>query len=171
MSGEQAVRELLPNQGRDYNICSFANFKVQRLAFAWKKELGNAEECVTEEALSLPGEAIENRVRPGLSVALRIDGNLVRLLAVHLKSGCVSPLDENHGGDLSGSEQPCQLKQKQIVPLEKWIEKKSADASGLLVWGISTAISGMSRTGQVTSAPTIRVQQPICRTVLKLSTS
>ena len=54
-------------------------------------------------------------------MALRIDGNLVRLLAVHLKSGCVSPLDENHGGDLSGSEQPCQLKQKQIVPLEKWM--------------------------------------------------
>jgi hypothetical protein len=121
VSGEQAVRELLPNQGQDYNICSFAKFKVQRLAFAWKKELGNAEECVTEEALSLPGEAVENQVRPGLSVALRIDGNLVRLLAVYLKSGCVSPLDENHGGDLSGSEQPCQLKQKQIVPLEKWM--------------------------------------------------
>ena len=47
VSGEQAVRELLPNQGQDYNICSFAKFKVQRLAFAWKKENSKTPKSVS----------------------------------------------------------------------------------------------------------------------------
>ena len=48
VSGEAAVRDVLPNNGADYEICSFATFKVQRLAIAWKRTLGSSSECVVE---------------------------------------------------------------------------------------------------------------------------
>ncbi|MFN0191855.1 MAG: hypothetical protein ACKVP5_07735 [Aestuariivirga sp.] len=36
VSGEQAVRDVLPGNGADYEICTFSELKVQRLAIAWK---------------------------------------------------------------------------------------------------------------------------------------
>jgi len=39
VSGETAVREILPDGGVGYHVCSFQGFKVQRLAFAWRREL------------------------------------------------------------------------------------------------------------------------------------
>ena len=32
VSGEAAVKEILPNNGTDYEVCTFTDFKVQRLA-------------------------------------------------------------------------------------------------------------------------------------------
>ncbi|WP_312865322.1 endonuclease/exonuclease/phosphatase family protein [Rhizobium leguminosarum] len=138
VSGEQAVRDVLPNDGVGYLICPFNSHKVQRLAFAWKKEFGPAVECEVEEALSLSSSLVEkDRVRPGLALALTIDGKLTRFLDVHLKSGCVSPLDnppdalEGNAGD----DDPCIILQQQVVPLEKWIERKSAGTNRVVVLG------------------------------------
>ena len=66
VSGAQAVREALGPASVDYNVCSFDSaYKVQRLAFAWKKALGNAvEACTDVKAMSLPQLAPEQRVRP-----------------------------------------------------------------------------------------------------------
>ncbi|TBX74462.1 endonuclease/exonuclease/phosphatase family protein [Rhizobium laguerreae] len=138
VSAEQAVRDVLPNDGADYLVCSFGSHKVQRLAFAWKKEFGAAVECEVEDALSLSSSLAEkDRVRPGLALALTIDGKLTRFLDVHLKSGCVSPLDnppdalEGNAGD----DNPCIILQQQVVPLEKWIERKSSDTNRVVVLG------------------------------------
>ncbi|WP_165928118.1 endonuclease/exonuclease/phosphatase family protein [Rhizobium sullae] len=137
VSGEQAVRDVLPNDGADYLICPFTSHKVQRLAFAWKKELGQAVECEVEDALSLPFLAEKDRVRPGLALALNIDGKLTRFLNVHLKSSCVSPLDtppDALDGD-AGDGDPCKVLQQQIVPLETWIEHKSVNTNRVVVLG------------------------------------
>jgi hypothetical protein len=40
VSGEQAVKEILPGAGADYDLCGFSGYKVQRLVIAWKKSLG-----------------------------------------------------------------------------------------------------------------------------------
>ena len=37
VSGEKAVREALPNGGDGYEVCTFSDFKVQRLAIAGRK--------------------------------------------------------------------------------------------------------------------------------------
>ena len=42
VSGVAAVREALGTAAADYEICSFTGYKVQRLAFAWRKSLGTA---------------------------------------------------------------------------------------------------------------------------------
>jgi hypothetical protein len=61
VSGEKAVREALPNGGDGCDVCTFSDFKVQRLAIAWKKELGNASACTVEPSLSLPGNPEDER--------------------------------------------------------------------------------------------------------------
>lgn len=124
VSGETAVREVLPNGGADYDICSFKDFKVQRLAIAWKKSVGTGSACAVEEPLSLPQAAPEDRVRPGLSVNLQIDGKALHVMSVHLKSSCVSPLEDR--GKLDGTAAACLILQQQVRPLEGWLETQSS---------------------------------------------
>lgn len=134
VSGEQAVREALPDGGAGYEVCTFTEFKVQRLAIAWKSELGSAAACKVESSLSLPDNREEDQPRPGLSVDLTIDGMLVRFLNVHLKSSCVSPLQDN--GDLTDNQdRDCRILQQQVAPLEKWVEERFAGTDKVVMLG------------------------------------
>ena len=134
VSGESAVREALPNHGAGYEICTFPDFKVQRLAIAWKSEFGAASACTVEPALSLPDNPDADRPRPGLSVDLMIDGTPLRVLAVHLKSGCVSPLEAS--GDLThDQDRDCRILQQQIVPIEKWVEGQFSGSDKVIMLG------------------------------------
>ena len=135
VTGEEAVRQVLPSGGADYGICSFTGYKAQRLAIAWRKTLGEQVECAPEDALSLPGNQEEDRPRPGLSLALRVDGELVRILAVHMKSSCVTPLARGGRDNLAGDDDDCQILQQQVVPFETWIEEKSADTDRIILLG------------------------------------
>ncbi|RWI57042.1 MAG: endonuclease/exonuclease/phosphatase family protein [Mesorhizobium sp.] len=124
VSGKEAVLEVLPNGAADWEVCSFTGFKVQRLAIAWKKALGNQITCRTEDALTLKDiRPPEEQPRPGLFLALDIDGTTVQVLNVHLKSSCVSPIG---GNPLAGNAPACQILHDQIVPLETWIEREAA---------------------------------------------
>lgn len=127
VSGETAVKEVLPNNGAEYNICSFTGFKVQRLVIAWKKTLGPASDCLVEEGLSLPQLKPADQVRPGLSATLNIDGKPLRIMTVHLKSSCVSPLEDR--GKLEGTADACKVLQQQVRPLEAWLETRSQGSS------------------------------------------
>jgi hypothetical protein len=70
----------LGEHASEYRVCSHdGKFKVQRLAFAWKKEFGEpAEPCATIDALALPALTEAQQVRPGYQVGLRINGKLIR---------------------------------------------------------------------------------------------
>jgi endonuclease/exonuclease/phosphatase family metal-dependent hydrolase len=138
VSGERSVREILPDGGRDFHVCSHRGPAVQRLAFAWRRTLGEAlEPCETEAAIGLPERGHAPRVRPGLSMALRVEGKRVRFLNVHLKSGCVSPLegDDAGRGQLAGDDPACQVLQRQLAPLEQWLTAKAAGADHLVLLG------------------------------------
>ncbi|MCA1381455.1 endonuclease/exonuclease/phosphatase family protein [Bradyrhizobium sp. BRP23] len=124
VSGEDAVRDVLPNGGADFEICSFQSFKVQRMAIAWKRTLGSASNCAIEGTMSLPQLEQSDQVRPGLSLMLHIDGKPLRIITVHLKSSCVSPLEDR--GKLDGNSEACKILQQQVRPLEAWIEAKSS---------------------------------------------
>ena len=135
VSGEASVREALGPAAAQYSICSFDGlFKVQRLAFAWRKELGEAAEpCAAIASVSLPEEAEENQVRPALTLGLRVQGKLVRFMTVHLKSSCVSPLDR---GKLDGANQEaCKVLQRQLRPLEAAVEALATGADHIIVLG------------------------------------
>lgn len=138
VSGEQAVRDVLPGDGADYRICSFSDFKVQRLAFAWKADLGEAVSCAAEASLSLPELAEKDRVRPGLKLMLSIGGKVTSFYNVHLKSSCVTPIETPPAGgrgDLAGDDAACLTLQKQVAPLERWLEQDASDGGRLVLLG------------------------------------
>jgi endonuclease/exonuclease/phosphatase family metal-dependent hydrolase len=139
VSGETAVREILANNGADYDICSFDDFKVQRLAIAWKRSIASASDCAVEPTLSLPQLNPTEQVRPGLSVLLQIDGKPLRIMTVHLKSSCVSPLED--GGKLDGGGPACPILQQQVRPLEAWLESKSVGSPVILMGDFNRNLS------------------------------
>lgn len=132
VSGEQSVREVLPNGGLDYDFCPVTGYKVQRLVIVWKKTLGEKVSCGIEDALSLPANPDDRRPRPGLALTLRIDGKLLRIMDVHLKSSGVSPFD---GGNLEGTAKDCTILQQQVDPLESWIERAAAEGAKIVLLG------------------------------------
>jgi len=137
VSGTAAVREALGPSSPDYHVCSFDGaYKVQRLAFAWKKAHGIAvDACSDVRAISLPALPQEKQVRPGYLVTLELRGKKVRFLTVHLKSGCVSSLEGDKLDDSSGTDNPCVVLQQQVAPLEATFEQLAAGVDHFVVLG------------------------------------
>lgn len=136
VSGERAVREALGSAANDYEVCSFSGYKVQRLAFAWRKSLGaSIGPCQDNRALSLPHLPQKEQVRPGLSVTLLIAGKKIRFLTVHLKSACVSPLDRGRLDGTSRPDNPCRILQQQVGPLEAVVEELSKGVEHFVAMG------------------------------------
>lgn len=135
VSGTAAVSEALGQSASRYHICSFdGQHKVQRLAFAWRKTLGNAaESCRVFVPLSLPELSADNQVRPALTLGLRLKGQLIRFTNVHLKSSCVSPLDRGRLDDTNLSA--CVTLQRQLRPLESVVESSAGGGASFVVLG------------------------------------
>ncbi|WP_449397224.1 endonuclease/exonuclease/phosphatase family protein [Devosia riboflavina] len=123
VSGEQAVLDILPGGETDWDVCSFTTFKVQRLAIAFKRSLGTEIECRTEVDLTLKEtRPVNEQPRPGLFLALDVNGTRVQILNVHLKSSCVSSIA---GDALAGGNDACEILHDQIVPLETWLDRET----------------------------------------------
>lgn len=136
VSGVAAVREALGTAAADYEICSFTGYKVQRLAFAWRKSLGTSTEpCRDIRELSLPQLPVKDQVRPGFTLTLQIDGKRVRFMTMHLKSSCVSPLDRGQLDSNAGPRDPCPVLQQQVAPLEAAIEDLPKGVDHVIVLG------------------------------------
>jgi len=138
VSGTAAVREALGEQAGRYNVCSFdGQYKVQRLAFAWRKELGEAvEPCQVIDPISLPEAKPVDQVRPGYTLTLKVRGQVLRFLTVHLKSSCVSPLDGRGKLDQDrGNGDPCPILQQQVAPLEAAFEQLPKGADQFVMLG------------------------------------
>jgi len=136
VSGVSAVREALGAAAPDYHVCSFDGaYKVQRLAFAWRKSFGHAAEaCSDVRSISLPAAPPEHQVRPGYMVTLNLAGKKVKFLTVHLKSSCVTPL-EGDRLDAPNADQACQLLQQQTEPLEQVFEQLAVGVDHFVVLG------------------------------------
>ncbi|MGH8050529.1 MAG: hypothetical protein ACREPB_07725 [Arenimonas sp.] len=138
VSGDAAIKDILGKAVGKYHVCSYTGYSVQRLAFAWKKSLGKSKgTCEVFDALSLPENGSERRPRPGLRLALDINGKKTAFLNVHLKSSCVSPLEMNEQkrGQLESDQKDCLVLQQQVQPLENWIEESSKKFDRFVVVG------------------------------------
>ncbi|MEN9484699.1 MAG: hypothetical protein RJB37_2579 [Pseudomonadota bacterium] len=138
VSSVRAVREVLPDGGRDYEVCGFTSHKVQRLAFAWKRKVASAVgSCEVYAPLALPDRPVKEQPRPGLSVTLRIGGHVTRFMTVHLKSSCVSPLEGGGGtrGQLASDDKACSVLQAQLQPLETWLQERSQGVDAVVMLG------------------------------------
>ncbi|WP_406622830.1 endonuclease/exonuclease/phosphatase family protein [Acidovorax sp. SDU_ACID1] len=137
VSGTKAVVEALGAAASDYNVCSFdGKYKIQRLAFAWRKKFGDAAEACREvHEVSLPEVLPKDQVRPAYTVTLTLNGKNVRFLTVHLKSSCVSPLDRNPRRLDDESVAACAVLQQQVRPLEVAFEKLGQGVDHFVVLG------------------------------------
>jgi endonuclease/exonuclease/phosphatase family metal-dependent hydrolase len=142
VSGVAAAREALGSQADQYQYCSFdGRFKVQRLVIAWRKNRATAAgPCTVHESLALSHLPQAQQVRPGLSIALNVDGKTVRFFTVHLKSSCVSPLNatnkrRGHLEKQMDDKDPCPILQQQIEPLETIFETLANGVDGFIALG------------------------------------
>lgn len=123
--------------GDNYDYYFSTKDWVQRVGIAVKKSQGFSVKAKEYKALDV------GKVRHGMDIALTRNGKTVRLLAVHLKSGCfTNPLDNNSVDAMpSASEKEVRRKEactklsKQIKPLEQWIDLRAAEDSAYIVLG------------------------------------
>ena len=123
--------------GDDYNYYFSTKNWVQRVGVAIRKSSGYQVDSIEYKALDV------GRVRNGMDVTLTKDGKQLRLLAVHLKSGCFDKPVDNHSvnsmPDSSKKQQrvkrACTKLNKQIAPLESWIDKRATEGVPFVVLG------------------------------------
>jgi len=123
--------------GDDYDYYFSTKDWVQRVGVAVKKSQGFNVKYAEYKALDV------GRVRNGMDVTLTRNGKTVRLLAVHLKSGCfTNPLDNNSVAAMPSSsdkeirrKEACTKLSKQIKPLEQWIDLRASENTPYIVLG------------------------------------
>jgi endonuclease/exonuclease/phosphatase family metal-dependent hydrolase len=126
--------------GDGYEFIFSSRDNLQRVGFAVRKSLIPAITVSEYEALGLERAAL----RYGLDLTLRLEGQTLRLLNVHLKSFC-------HEKPLTSDTHHCARLNQQMVPLETWIEARVRDQEPLINLGDFNRrfdAEGPSRDGQ-----------------------
>ena len=120
---EVAARVFTPDR---YRIFVTGDRVTQRVGFAVRRTLA-AEQNPDLVGLdvSAPGR---NRLRSGADITLTLAGNRLRLLAVHLKTGC-------HEARLASPSRNCETLHGQVPPLQGWIAQRREDGVPFVLIG------------------------------------
>lgn len=142
---EAAIRAVLGRHAADFDTCAAPHTAFQTLGFAWRRGIASAARCSAEPALAVddgmpePGAdpGARRTVRPGLALRLTVGGAPLALLNLHLKSGCANIVATERfpARELTDPEAPCQVLNRQVAPLERWIEAVAADTPLFVVLG------------------------------------
>ncbi len=121
---EIAARVFTPDR---YTIFITGDDVVQRVGFAVRRGIpavGNADLA----GLVVFPQAL-HRLRSGADITVDLPGGRLRLLAVHLKSGC------NQGRLLNGAGRVCETLRLQVAPLQGWIAQRRAEGVPFVLLG------------------------------------
>lgn len=99
---------------------------VQRVGFAVRRGI-KVEQNPDLEALDIYPDA-HFRLRTGADITIDVDGNRLRLLGVHLKSGC-------HYSPLANSGRICDTLRRQVPPLQGWIIQRREEGMPFALLG------------------------------------
>lgn len=99
---------------------------VQRVGFAVRRGIP-VEQNPDLVALDIY-PAAHFRLRTGADITLDVDGNRLRLLGVHLKSGC-------HDAPLTSSGRVCDTLRRQVPPLQGWITQRREEGVPFVLLG------------------------------------
>ncbi len=105
-----------------YNFYFSERNNVQRTGFAVRKTL-----TVTHNP-DLSELGIDGNLRHGTDITVHVDGTPLRLLSVHLKSGCFSQ-------DLSNGSRACRRLKSQVPVLESWIDDRATEGAAFAILG------------------------------------
>ncbi len=123
--------------GDEYDYFFSTRNYVQRVGVAVRKSLGYAVTSTEYKELDV------GRVRYGMDLTLTKGDKQLRLLAIHLKSGCFDkPLDNSSVNSMSSGskrkakeKRACTKLSNQIEPLEAWIDQRANEDVPFLVVG------------------------------------
>ena len=123
--------------GNDYEYFFSTKDWVQRVGFAVRKSSGFTSNVNEYQALDV------GRVRYGMDLHLLKGSTQIRLLAVHLKSGCFDkPLDTASVESMPESskrdkkeKRACLKLSNQIKPLETWVDERAKENLPFIVLG------------------------------------
>jgi len=119
VDGEEALRRVFDDATYDYHMASQSG--VQRTGFAYRSGL-RVTRNPDYTALDVGG------VRTGTDLTLWAGARSVRLLSVHLKSGCFEE-------PLSTPSNDCVKLEAQLPLLEEWIDARASAGDAFLVLG------------------------------------
>ncbi len=108
-----------------YQIVTDDGNEVQRVGFAIRRDI-KFQHNPDLSALNLGHRGL----RAGVDVTLDLDGHTLRLLGMHLKSGCA-------GGNFSTeyAEKACRQLGRQLPVLQDWITARAADSEAFALLG------------------------------------
>ena len=114
-----------------YAIVTTGDNVVQRVGFAVRRGIPVHRNPDLTGLDVFPGAI--HRLRSGADITLDLPGAKLRLLAVHLKTGCNHDrLSGAHGADISRT---CDTLRRQVAPLQGWIAQRRDDGMPFIVLG------------------------------------
>ena len=99
---------------------------VQRVGFAVRRGI-TVQRNPDLTALDIYPNALR-RLRSGADITLDLPGGRLRLLAVHLKTGC-------HGERFSNPGRNCETLRRQVAPLQGWIAQRREEGMPFVILG------------------------------------
>jgi endonuclease/exonuclease/phosphatase family metal-dependent hydrolase len=124
VDGPEAAAKVFPADR--YTLYMTHDAVVQRVGFAVRRGI-SVQQNPDVVGLDVTPNA-PFRLRSGADITLEIAGNRLRLLNVHLKSGC-------HGQRLTNTGRTCDTLRQQIAPLQGWIAQRREDGVPFVLMG------------------------------------
>lgn len=118
----EAVARRVFGEGYQYFFTTRNN--RQRVGFAVRNTVPLPHPPMDVEEIGLPGRYL----RYGLDLSVTVEGQVFRLLAVHLKSFC-------HGKPLTWDSKHCRRLATQVEPLEDWIDARAGEGIPMVILG------------------------------------
>jgi endonuclease/exonuclease/phosphatase family metal-dependent hydrolase len=124
VDGLRAAAEVFPPNR--YQLFMTGDDVVQRTGFAVKRTL-TVERNPDLAGLDIYPNA-RFRLRSGADITITLPGGRLRLLDVHLKTGC-------HEAPLASNRRSCQTLRQQVAPLQGWITQRRAEGVPFVIAG------------------------------------
>ena len=124
VDGPEVAAEIFPPDR--YALFFTRDHVVQRVGFAVRRGIA-VRQNADLTALDID-PAARFRLRSGVDITIDLSAARLRLLGVHLKSGC-------HEAPLSSEGRPCQTLRRQLPPLQGWIAQRREEGVPFLLLG------------------------------------
>jgi endonuclease/exonuclease/phosphatase family metal-dependent hydrolase len=133
-----ALKEILGPHAADFETCVAPHNAFQSLGFAWHKSLSDKPGvCSAYQPLAIAQSDAARRLRPGLALALSVSGEPVTFMNLHLKSACANLVTTRkyEGHLLTDPDSACETLNRQVAPLESWLESVAQQSPRLVLMG------------------------------------
>lgn len=142
VKSEDVIRAVLGKHAANFAVCAAPHNAFQTVAFAWDKRVTSRPGvCTPRRELAVkedPANPANDRLlRPGLALQLEVGGQPVTIMNVHLKSSCANLNDfqQYKGRKLTDMDSHCRIFNRQVAPLEAWIESVNATSPRFVLLG------------------------------------